>query len=403
MRKLRRCSLAVLACIALGIGAGFQAGTAAASDLAGSEVDQSQQTSVSQASASAENESSTSQAATQVQVGGNAGGQSQSTVQAASTDQSATASATAAQTGASAATVGGPEISEPAPSDPPSSVGDATPTDSAGGTDAGGATSAAANVSEATQDTSQTQDSNTGSGGQSQAAAQTATTTQEANATAALVTDDSISPGAITPKPATGTNTNDIAEGVNQTQTGTSGASGAESQSAVQDAVTAQEATAGASVPPTSGSLDTQQPQPDARRNESKSPAKRPVAQAGRAPPPVALSPTAAPSQETEAGGSAGGSGSGVEDVVRSSPTADPSKPKGRISILTAAKAAKSFLDGSAFVAQTIAADLPRATVTHGLQGDGAVMMKIAKLLLLVYAGFLMIWFWATRVRWNGR
>jgi hypothetical protein len=145
------------------------------------------------------------------------------------------------------------------------------------------------------------------------------------------------------------------------------------------------------------------QPQPDTGSNESKSPAKQSVAEAVRAPPPVALSPTAAaPSQETEAGGSAGGSGAGVEDAARSSPSADP-KPKGRSSIVTAVKAAKSFVDGSALVAKTIAADLPRATVTHSLEGDGAMMMKIAKLLLLIYAGFLMVWFWATRVRWNGR
>jgi hypothetical protein len=65
--------------------------------------------------------------------------------------------------------------------------------------------------------------------------------------------------------------------------------------------------------------------------------------------------------------------------------------------------AAKSFADGSAFVAKTLATDVPRAALTHGLHGDGALAMKIAKLLLLVYAGFLMLWFWATRVRWNGR
>ena len=78
-------------------------------------------------------------------------------------------------------------------------------------------------------------------------------------------------------------------------------------------------------------------------------------------------------------------------------------QPHRRSGIATAVKAAHAFATGSAVVAKTLATDLPRAALAHGLEGDGAVMMKIAKVLLLVYAGFLMIWFWATRFRWSRR
>ena len=37
------------------------------------------------------------------------------------------------------------------------------------------------------------------------------------------------------------------------------------------------------------------------------------------------------------------------------------------------------------------------------LGGDGTLMLRIGELLAATYAGFLAIWFWATRVRWNGR
>ena len=47
--------------------------------------------------------------------------------------------------------------------------------------------------------------------------------------------------------------------------------------------------------------------------------------------------------------------------------------------------------------------DSPKAAVAHAFGGDGALMMRIGKLLLLVYGAFLAVWFWATRVRWNGR
>jgi hypothetical protein len=56
-------------------------------------------------------------------------------------------------------------------------------------------------------------------------------------------------------------------------------------------------------------------------------------------------------------------------------------------------------------VAQSLrnVADVPTTVVKRALDGDGALMMRLAKLLGLVYAGFLAVWFWATRLRWNGR
>jgi hypothetical protein len=45
----------------------------------------------------------------------------------------------------------------------------------------------------------------------------------------------------------------------------------------------------------------------------------------------------------------------------------------------------------------------PKAAVQRSLGGDGALMMRIGKLLGLLYAGFLTVWFWATRLRWNGK
>ena len=47
----------------------------------------------------------------------------------------------------------------------------------------------------------------------------------------------------------------------------------------------------------------------------------------------------------------------------------------------------------------------PKAAVRHtfGGDGDGALMMRIGKLLALAYVGFLAVWVWATRVRWNGK
>jgi hypothetical protein len=48
-------------------------------------------------------------------------------------------------------------------------------------------------------------------------------------------------------------------------------------------------------------------------------------------------------------------------------------------------------------------ADVPSTVVKRALDNDGALMMRLAKLLGLVYAGFLAIWFWATRLRWHGR
>jgi hypothetical protein len=41
--------------------------------------------------------------------------------------------------------------------------------------------------------------------------------------------------------------------------------------------------------------------------------------------------------------------------------------------------------------------------VRHTLDGESGLMMRIGKLLALAYAGFLAVWVWATRVRWNGK
>jgi hypothetical protein len=48
-----------------------------------------------------------------------------------------------------------------------------------------------------------------------------------------------------------------------------------------------------------------------------------------------------------------------------------------------------------------IMADVPRTVVKRALDSDGALMMRLAKLLGLVYAGFLAVWFWGTRLRWR--
>jgi hypothetical protein len=47
--------------------------------------------------------------------------------------------------------------------------------------------------------------------------------------------------------------------------------------------------------------------------------------------------------------------------------------------------------------------ELPISALKRGLGKGGALIMQIGKLLGLVYAAFLAIWFWATRLRWNGR
>ena len=46
---------------------------------------------------------------------------------------------------------------------------------------------------------------------------------------------------------------------------------------------------------------------------------------------------------------------------------------------------------------------LANSALSPGLGGDGTLMMRIGKVLGMLYAGFLAIWLWATRVRWNGR
>ena len=45
----------------------------------------------------------------------------------------------------------------------------------------------------------------------------------------------------------------------------------------------------------------------------------------------------------------------------------------------------------------------PKAAVARSLGNDGGLMMRIGKLLALLYAAFLTVWFWATRLRWNGK
>jgi hypothetical protein len=62
----------------------------------------------------------------------------------------------------------------------------------------------------------------------------------------------------------------------------------------------------------------------------------------------------------------------------------------------------KIFERRSAAIANVLAA-LPDSALRRGLDSDGAMLMRLAKLLALIYAAFLAIWFWATRVRWNSR
>ena len=45
----------------------------------------------------------------------------------------------------------------------------------------------------------------------------------------------------------------------------------------------------------------------------------------------------------------------------------------------------------------------PKAVVERTLGGDGTLMMRIGKLLGVLYAAFLTVWFWATRLRWTGK
>jgi hypothetical protein len=50
-----------------------------------------------------------------------------------------------------------------------------------------------------------------------------------------------------------------------------------------------------------------------------------------------------------------------------------------------------------------VSLDGPSSVVRRGLGNDRAIMMQVGKLLLLAYGAFLAVWFWATRLRWNGR
>jgi hypothetical protein len=54
-------------------------------------------------------------------------------------------------------------------------------------------------------------------------------------------------------------------------------------------------------------------------------------------------------------------------------------------------------------VAGILPRPLPGAALDGSLDRNGALTMRIAKILAVVYAAFLIVWFWATRVRWNGR
>jgi hypothetical protein len=413
MGKLRCCSLAVLACIALATGAGWQTGTAAAADLTEWQDNLSEQTSSSTASASAQNDSSTSQRATQVQVdGGSAGGQSQSTVQTAPTQQTATASATSTQNATNVAG-GGAEIDEPPPSEPPSSIGEEAPTDTATGSgasvppaDTSDAAAVAGNVNRVTQDATQAQNTDGSSSSQSQASAQSASTTQTADATATSTQvapiDTSIAPGTSTSASAAVPNTNATAQSVTQTQSGVGPPSG-EAQTAAQSAPTAQEATASStqgSTPYVSVTLGGR-PRTGTRSTGSENVPTQTSSPTARGSPTKSGQMTGALPLETQVGGSAGGSHLVGVSHVRAIPSAaGEANASGQIA--GAVDVPKIFEHRSAAIAKVLAA-LPDSALRRGLDSDGTMIMRLAKLLALIYAAFLTIWFWATRVRWNGR
>jgi hypothetical protein len=101
------------------------------------------------------------------------------------------------------------------------------------------------------------------------------------------------------------------------------------------------------------------------------------------------------PSPPNRVGGLVGGTSAAAAATILAGQSADTTAK--RLNPL------KSLAHGSRIVARIVPHDLPSAALSRGLGGDGALMMRIAKLLAVVYAGFLIIWFWATRVRWNGR
>jgi hypothetical protein len=101
------------------------------------------------------------------------------------------------------------------------------------------------------------------------------------------------------------------------------------------------------------------------------------------------------PSPPNRVGGLVGGTSAAAAAKILADQSADTTAK--RLNPL------KSLAHGSRIVARIVPHDLPSAALSRGLGGDGALMMRIAKLLAVVYAGFLIIWFWATRVRWNGR
>src|SRR5262245_49273058 len=239
LRSTRRrfallCALAALAC-------GFaHVQTARADDATGQSTSNS-------ATSSATNSSSTSQTSSQTQIGGSAGGgQSQTSVQTASTGQNGGAIATATQTPTNIATGAG--------------KADQKNTSSA--------TSTAGNVNSTAQNSAQTQTasggtSGAGGAGQAQSATQSAPTTQSAQSTATSTQQSPSnvnivirvgSPGNNGPVTQTNAsqagaavgNTNQVSQTASQAQSG-GGAQSGQAQQGTQSAPTTQVAGASAS------------------------------------------------------------------------------------------------------------------------------------------------------------
>ena len=356
MGKLRCCSAALLALIAFAIAAGFETGTARAADLPSSSADQPQQPSLSTGSDPAQNATTPDQVATAV------------------TDQATTALGRAAQDATDIAN---------------DVANSASGIDGPAAAIASSASTAAADiVSSATQAIAPTQ----GTGG-----------------TPAGSTPDS--PGGVPPTTSTATGSSP-----DRSPTAVQGAPTAQLTAAAAAAAAADAATLTAAAAAAVAAAATLTAVPDAAPSgpvgEPSRPTKpttgadrattRPVhTQSGAS----AVESARTPATERPAiqvGGLVGGTQSAAPGQIPAPSGADTTaKQKGgtpkRVNPLAA------LAHGARIVTKILPHELPSASLGGGLAGDGPLMMRIAKLLALVYAGFLIIWFWATRVRWNGR
>jgi hypothetical protein len=133
----------------------------------------------------------------------------------------------------------------------------------------------------------------------------------------------------------------------------------------------------------------------------------------GTAPRKASAAPTAAdsirapaPAPPNRVGGLVGGTQGAVTAQIPGRQAGDTTI-KARAAPPKSVSPLQSLAHGSKVVAgilpHVLPHELPSVGVGRGLSGDSGLIMRIAKLLAVVYAGFLIVWFWATRVRWNGR